>query len=441
MRYNPNYEKELNLRDLFFHILYRWRRVLLVALGMALLFGGIQYLNNRLSNDTTSKKATKAMDEYRIQKMILEQNMEKWAQGRDENKEYIDNSLYMKLDAMHVNYAVRHYLVQMAESTDGKKAVSADSVLQVYGYLMEQNMDKQELQDAFGASEMMYIREIASVGIDKELKQISIRVMGRTAEDAQKGCDYLSKKLEELEPQAQAVGAHTLTMISEGAYTNAEPGVLSNQQQHTTSYNEYNTNYEYTLKDYNALEMPSTGSGSIKSRVILGFLTGLAVMILGIAGFYLLGSKMHSGREISHQYSLPVFGEMKQSRAWRKGKGIDKLIEKWEFRIDRRTDDSVYQNIAALLREQKEVRAVTLASTLVEFEVKPVQENLQSRVEGMEISLASDFLSNRDAVSLVSNADAVLVVEKKHTTRNTEVSQMAGMLEVSGAKVRGAIIL
>ena len=40
MRLNEKYEKELNLRDLLFHILYHWRIILSVALGFAICLAG-----------------------------------------------------------------------------------------------------------------------------------------------------------------------------------------------------------------------------------------------------------------------------------------------------------------------------------------------------------------------------------------------------------------
>ena len=47
MRINKSYEPEIDLKDLLFHILYRWRSILLFILAGALLLGGQQTLSAR----------------------------------------------------------------------------------------------------------------------------------------------------------------------------------------------------------------------------------------------------------------------------------------------------------------------------------------------------------------------------------------------------------
>ena len=43
MRINKDYEQEINIRDLFFDLAYRWRSILVAALICAIALGAFQY--------------------------------------------------------------------------------------------------------------------------------------------------------------------------------------------------------------------------------------------------------------------------------------------------------------------------------------------------------------------------------------------------------------
>ena len=49
MQLNKEYERVISVRDLFFHLLYRWRSILAAALIGALLLGGYAWISNRKS--------------------------------------------------------------------------------------------------------------------------------------------------------------------------------------------------------------------------------------------------------------------------------------------------------------------------------------------------------------------------------------------------------
>ena len=42
MDYNSTYEQEIDLKDLMFMVLHKWRPIIFIALAMALVLGGIK---------------------------------------------------------------------------------------------------------------------------------------------------------------------------------------------------------------------------------------------------------------------------------------------------------------------------------------------------------------------------------------------------------------
>ena len=64
MQINKNYEREIDLKDLFFHLLYHWRSILVAAVIFAILLGTRQYLN--LEQTHKKGKLTKAEKQYEV---------------------------------------------------------------------------------------------------------------------------------------------------------------------------------------------------------------------------------------------------------------------------------------------------------------------------------------------------------------------------------------
>ena len=62
MQINREYEQEIELKDLIFHILYRWRSCIIAALIGAVLLGGFRYVKNlrRISAQQAAPAVTAA---------------------------------------------------------------------------------------------------------------------------------------------------------------------------------------------------------------------------------------------------------------------------------------------------------------------------------------------------------------------------------------------
>ena len=60
---NQEYNPEVRIRDLLFHLLYRWRSILLAALICGIVFGAWQYF----SVDAAHKAGNRTKDEQRYE--------------------------------------------------------------------------------------------------------------------------------------------------------------------------------------------------------------------------------------------------------------------------------------------------------------------------------------------------------------------------------------
>ncbi len=104
MQLNKNRVIEINLKDLFFHILYRWRSILIAAIIGAVVLCGYQYFSIKKVHD--AGKVTKEERQYQLNLQKYHDDLEnnqniirvntKLLQGQNN---YRKESIYFQLDS------------------------------------------------------------------------------------------------------------------------------------------------------------------------------------------------------------------------------------------------------------------------------------------------------------------------------------------------------
>lgn len=437
---NKEYDPEIRVRDAFFHLLYRWRSILLAMILCAAVFGDYQYLRVNAAHgagNQTKEEQRYARDLAYYQETLedSQRNLEEWEKLLQEQYAVRDHSLVMKLDAENTWAAEKKYVV----SGTGD---SAADVLAVYTGAMETDHDEAALEEAFGTPVAGYVKEITAIRtVDCENAfRVTVYAAGREA--AEKGLGYVCRKVEEAEKRAQAVAPHTLQDAGEGVARAFLPEFAERQY----AVNEDVARHESKVRTaqkalFNAEEsMPVAQGNPVVRWAIAGAVLGLLGMIVVYLTSYAQRGKLRGGTEISEQYSVPLLGEMNRSDARKPGKGLDGLIEKLEFRKDRKTDGQVYDNAAVLVRETRGEGTLLLAGTVREEVLAGVRAELAKRLgEDTEIGICAGFPVSSDSAEKACRAGAVLWVEEKHVSRSKGIRRAAEVLETSGAKVIGLL--
>ena len=161
-----------------------------------------------------------------------------------------------------------------------------------------------------------------------------------------------------------------------------------------------------------------------------------------LTGLWFDGQR-HFGAGLSpepEECSLPVFGEAVRSGSLHKGRGLDKLIGKWEHALSPAEEEAVFDGVAALIREQKAERVV-LAGTVAQADLEPVVEALRTRLEGAEIAGAAGLPENAEGLAEALRAPAVILVEKRNGSKVADIRREAEMLAIGQAAVAGAVVI
>ena len=439
---NQEYDPEIRVKDAFFHLLYRWRSILLAVILCAAVLGGYQYL--RVNADHRAGNLTKEEQRYERDLAYYRDTLEKSQQGLEEWEEllqeqyaYRDHSLLMKLDSDNSWAAEKKYVVS------GAGDALAD-VLAVYTGAMETGHDEVSLEEAFGTPVAGYVKEIVSIRAADGENAFLVTVFGTDREAAEKGLAYVSRKIEETEKQAQETASHTIQVAAEGVSRAYPPEFMEKKYAANEEIAKCESKVRSATKAlFNAEEsMPVKQGDPVVRRAIAGAVLGLLGMIFIYMTAFAQRGKLREGTELSEQYGIPLFGEMNRSGVRKPGKGLDGLIEKLEFRKDPKTDGAVYDNATVLVRETHGEGTLLLAGTVREEVLAGVKAELEKRLgEDVEIGTRSEFPVSGGSAEDACAAGSVLWVEEKHVSRSKGIRRAAEVLETSGAKVIGALVI
>lgn len=425
MQVNKNYLVELKLKDLFFHVAYRWRSILLVALVFALALGGLQYLSARKAENSAADAADPELTgilKYREEVL-------------DGQKEYIEESPYIRLDATSVWRAEKVWLVRPAD-----ESVSADSILPAYGAPLA-GVSDEELEQVFGTA--AYAGELVRVTVSGESDTVTVRVLAADRETAEQGMAFVAGKMEAIAAGTAAkIGAHELMPISDSVAAGPDAELEEKQQillENMTASEKLVKEGREKLQQQKAT--PPAAIRSAVKKAVIAFVLAFILMCGLYAVLYAVNGRLKSGEELAGRYGTAVLGELFRSGAKHPGKGIDGLMEKLEGKNRQPEEAVVFEQLAALAEGWEGAGKIAIVSTLDGADVKSLQEQLGKRLQGKEIITVTGFAKNGKAVSEAVQADAVLLAEEKNVTRRQDLQNMAEALVAGKANVVGAVMI
>lgn len=453
MQINKEYESEISLKDLFFHVLYRWRSILVIALIGAVLLGGYKFFSLRKSGKAetpapavqqTEQEKAEEEEEQQAARALLEEK----AKQVQELEDYLNESVYIQLQPQGVWTAACKYLLKTTSDltdrlTQGVLIDPADGILAAYSYPLD-GAPEEELLEAFGTDKPEYVYELVESGINTEDNTVTLRVKGATKEAAQKGLKYVQGRIEKLAAQVQDLGAHTLIKTGEDIRLGVDTALNGRQAALKTALDQ--SKKELDAAKQQAAELKIEGKTGVSKKEVLkfaliGLLAGIFVMACLYAFHYILRGKLNDGAGLAEQYGIPVFGELQKSSSIHNGKSLDKFISKWELGKNRTGDETVCGNICALLREKQEAESFLLVSTLKADKLEKLHKALSAKLQDKTIETRGGFLTDSEAISAAANAEAVILVEEKNESRTRDIERMAETLLISKANVIGAIVI
>lgn len=479
-----NYEDdmEIDLVDLLFYLLKKWRSLIVAVMIGAILGAGLYVVKNHQQQveqaaqeaELLKNDEDEAFDEkdYNISK-DTKVNMDiayQYRQLYNKQLEYNQKSIIMQLDPNEVYAGVLEYYISAENNTE--------LISELYQSILNDDDVLEELKDASGLKcETPYIKELISSedGNDKNVA-INVNSNGENVEKHsfvtykvvstdQKSCEkmlqVLRERVEALRAEyEETYGAYgvsevssAISQVTDTTYLNAQKENVDRLSNYLTTMKNaesafpddektYYTN-KYLVKEYvdsdNAEEAKAVLLEEAEPVSKIKWLAiGVILLIMIWGGYYvvkyILDKKVKTTSELQSTYHLQVIGRV--SAREQKTRGIDGLIDRIYRNLREHPDSLPY--VVQAMNAMEGGNAVLCGNTEVP-EVQTVMEQLAADCGGLQ---KGEF-SSKNAASLekAKAAGKEILVVCVGKTRRGEIERELESCRLQKIHVAGVIVV
>ncbi len=343
----------------------------------------------------------------------IEKNIETLEEQLAEQEEYVNNSIYMKIDPEEVQYASVQYIVQATGIEDAEEAdITTDNILSTLKAYYDNGSFKSDLAEKLDYESTQYLAELLACGTAGKTFALGVRHydMDQAKEILQAMQELIEEYIPEVEKQ---FGAFTMTSMGESERVFADTSVLSAQNSKLNDLRSFRTNLtdsqtklvtqQTNRKNYIEQYKP-TGTSSSPRRTLLmyggvGVIAGLIIPIMLYAIYYTLSTRI-KGKEELQAVDLNILA------LFRPKKGYEPSIDKAAVNLK-------------LLAQKNDTETISVCSVGEGPALAQVESDLTEALEKQDLSVYPVKQGEEDAEQLEKMTQIrnhVLLVEAGRTT-------------------------
>lgn len=461
MDQNNNYEQEIDLKDLMFAVLRKWRLILAAAVLFAVLLGGFKaakglgQMRDEAYVAENQKVYEESLKQYETAKSRLEKEIDNIETNIRDQQDYRENSILMNINPYDVYVETASYYVEtdyvILPGMSYQNPNTSSSILkgymsiaqngEMYNYVLGKMKDSMNLR---------YLKELVTIEADYDNCMLDIRVLGDTKERASEVMSYIRESIENSgEMMTAAIGKHSINVVDESSFVSVDLELDQKQKEFSATMDQLDTSLAEKTEELKALEEPANtlvNSASVmKSGVkygILGGVLGAFLVVFFVCVAFLMSDRLVSARELKRRYGVPVLGVL-----GRQEKGafafVDRFINRLENGRDQEMEESQLFEVAAANAENhmENIREVLLVGTVDEAMLEMVRKGLADNMQGISLTVGGDLGRSAGAIRKVPGCDGVILVEKRNVSGFASIEQELDVVRSLEKPVIGCMIL
>ena len=453
---NNSYEQEIDLKDLLFYIVKRWRSIFLVAVIFAILIGGYKL----------SKGVLKSQDEqYRIN--LLEsynsnlKNYQKTKEGYvkkiytltkdiDYEEEYEKNSVLFQLDPYNKWVAKTDIFVKIDRENDVNNFVDpADSLVKAYTAIIKSDSSLEEACKENNI-DIRYLRELINVEADYNGNMISVTVTYKDGEGAQQILDKILESVKASRKEVESnLRTHSIIFMNGETSMVADQTFAKRKKERIDSLTELQKNLEETQLALDDLKEPQTPidmsfKGVIKSTFkycVMGGAFGIFLSGLFLCVIYVIDPKLRSSDEFISRFGIKILGEYPKEEKKRKFSGIDKWLNKIEGKETFSREYVLKRVIASISIYTEKDQTVLLTGTTELDLLKNVENEIKDNFNKLNLEMGADMNRTPETLIRLRDIDSIILVEKCGVSKYKDIERQIETIYSLNKKIIGCIIL
>lgn len=455
---NNIYEDELDLKDLMFWILKKWRLIMLIAILFVVLLGGYIFVKE-LRSQGNEKYITELKEQYQAEEAKYEQSKKGYERDIENfniniayQEKYKEDSILLKVDPYNKGVASADIFVKMVEVPyiDGITITSvdpADSVVKAYASAIQQGGFSEEISSKIGI-DLIYLKELINVTMDYDSNMLNVSIAYKNKEGAGEILDLVLENLKTMYPDIQEhLGKHRLAVMNQSSGVISDQTLADYQNQKIADLAATNKNLEETEKALNALEQPLkpvalSRLSIVKSGVKYGALGGVAgtfLVVFGLCVVYIMNGRLNTNDVLKKRFGLKHLGSFSEQRE--NSFVIDMWLDKLEGK-DTVSDDSVYDIITAnILGMLNMGESVYLTGLIKETHLCELVEKIGGKLSELKLGFGTDLIHNALTIQKLQEYDKVILVEVRGLSKIRDIEKEIEIVQNMKRQVLGYIVI
>ncbi len=467
---NETSTKEISLKWLLYRALRAWKPIVLFAVVVAVLFGGLSVGRNtiRLSNGEFMAKAEVDYQREHASWVATGENLsvqlDNLTEERERQLEYNQNSVLMKIDPLRKNIGeLQLYIDYDYKLYPGMTEISnnqAGKILESYRTYMDGEMFNSlvaELKKSNNNIEQQYLREIMKISVDSANNMISVRVVNTSATACQ---DVLSLVYNNVSSQTAKISVNVAqhNLVKNNQSINEIPDMDLEQIQKDNlqkvididikmqEINKELRDWKKTPEPVFAYDATRIVKDGIKTVIISGVISGVGLFVV-VAIYALLSGKLLDPEDMRSRFGLRLLGLLPNLGKKKAFNGITRLFSKvGGVKIKANEYDELAKTIGCGIKLDIATRALAADLKKVAFIGMSSYEDIERAVnamgiDGYEVVCAPNVLANSESIAKVAEADCVVLVETQEKTAISDIEKELEALRAWNKPIIGAIVI
>ena len=467
---NEGYEQEINLKWLIYRVLKGWRTIVVwaIVIGVIVGLGSLGIYGLKCLDPEYLPEEKLAFEREHASWVATEANFEQQianiTEAKEEQEEYNENSIMMKIDPLRDFYAsfelYVYYDYQIMPDMAYQNIDLSDRILKAYAtYMTNGELYQRVIDNLSYEMERRYLGEVLGVSVDYGSNMISISAHHESAEKCQEILTIVEAALKEKYTDiAATIAEHTLTTTNSAAYETVNLSLQETQKANRQAVTNLDISMQETSEAYKEWQEDEDGQEptpeytlfeQIKNSIkllIIGGVVGAVVVAVIIAFGALLSAKLLNPEDLKNRFGLRVVGQLPAARVkkpfafvsrwFSKFGGITATPEDYD-RLAKMVGTSIKSDLASREEEYKKIAFTGMVGA----------EELKKAVDAMglgkeySVVCAPDVLTNAESIEKVTAADCVVLVEKQEESVLADITKELEALRAWNKTVLGAVVV
>ena len=455
------YEQEIDLKDLIFTVLRKWRLILVIALLLGVAAGGYKSGKELLKqkDDVFVAKLREEynndLEKYNQTKVGYERDIENYNASITYQEKYKKKSILLTIDPYNKGRASTDIFVKMSDlpKENGITVNSvdfADGVVKAYASGIEQGGALKELAKDNNI-ELIYLKELIKVTTDYDSNMLNVTVSYPDEKGAQEILSEIINSIKSMYPEIQLnLGNHKIAIMNQDIGVVTDSNLADFQKQKVNDLAQTNQNLKDTEKALEDLEKPEKPVALSKGAIlkagikygILGGLAGAFVVGFGICMVFIVNGRVNVDEDLKHRLGIKLLGVYSSKP---RKKQFFSMVDRWLDRMEGKeyfTDETINSMIAVnLCNYVNKGDAVLLTGMADEEHLKQLTVRLQEKTADIKLDYAADLIRNVTTLKRISEYDRIVLVETRGSSKYRDIDKEYETIINRNKEVVGYIML